>query len=136
MKCLWINDSFMRNKLTFYKNIVAVLLIGAYNNYGVLKQKINEIDSAFYFYQKSLKLSIQKKDSIGIPFAQTHIGEVFMLKRNFDIAEKYFNNALKIRQKRKDMYGIADSFLYLGDLFYAQKEYKTAIYYKLKDFFF
>ncbi|MFY9241616.1 MAG: tetratricopeptide repeat protein, partial [Polaribacter sp.] len=104
-------------------------LIAAFNNYGVLKQRKNELDSAYLFHKKSLDLSLKKNDSLAIPFAQTHIGEVFVKKKDFSTAEKYFIAALEIRKKRNDIYGITDSYLYLGDLFYAKKNYKKAIFY-------
>ena len=104
-------------------------LIGGYNNFGVLHQYKKQLDSALYFHKKSLQLSIISSDSIGIPFAQTHIGEVYLKKQQFKLAKKYLDSALQIRQKRNDIYGITDSNLYLGDLFFAKKEFKKANYY-------
>ena len=102
-------------------------LIGAYNNFGVLNQMKNELDSALYFHRKSLKLAKAFKDSIGIPFAHTHIAEVLTKKNSFDNAKKHLDSSLVIRLKRNDTYGITDSYLYLGDLFYSKKEYNKAI---------
>ncbi len=105
----------------------SIHLIAAYNNYGVLKQRSSELDSAFFYHKKSLDLCILKKDSIGIPFAQTHIAQVYLKKKQFRLAENYLNTALSIRKNRNDVYGITDSELYLGDLYYAKKEYRKAI---------
>ncbi|MDT7830955.1 sensor histidine kinase [Flavobacteriaceae bacterium S356] len=105
----------------------SIKLIGAYNNYGVLKQRLSQFDSAYYYHKKSLDLCVVNKDSIGIPFAQTHIAEVYIKKKQFDLAEQYLNDALQIRKNRNDVYGITDSQLYLGDLHYAKKEYRKAI---------
>ncbi|WP_298882074.1 sensor histidine kinase [uncultured Polaribacter sp.] len=104
-------------------------LASAYNNYGVLKNRINQLDSALYYHKKSLNLCLLKNDSIGIPFALTHIANVFIKKQDFKKAESNLNEALFIRKKRSDIYGIADSYLYLGDLFYSQKKYNKAINY-------
>ena len=104
-------------------------LIAAYNNYGALKQREKQLDSALFFHKKSLDLSIQSNDSIGIPFALTHIGEIFLKKKKYTEAENYFKKALNLREKRKDTYGITDSFLYLADLFYAKKNYNKAIFF-------
>jgi len=38
-----------------------------YDNYGVLKEMQNDFDGAMVFYDKALKMKIQKGDSIGIP---------------------------------------------------------------------
>ena len=105
----------------------SIKLIGAYNNYGALKQRLSQLDSAYYYHEKSLSLCVVKNDSIGIPFAQTHMAEVHIKRKQFRLAEKYLNNALTIRNKRNDVYGITDSQLYLGDLYYAKKEYRKAI---------
>lgn len=111
------------------RNILSLKLSAAYNNYGVLKQRKNELDSALIFHKKSLLIAEKNKDSIGIPFSQTYMAEVFLKKKKFDEAEKMFNNALQIRIKRNDIYGITDSFLYLADLFYAKKDFEKAIIY-------
>ena len=100
-----------------------------YNNYGVLKQRNSELDSALFFHQKALSLSIDQKDSISIPFALSHIAMVYLKKKSYTEAEANFLKALQIREKRKDIYGITDSYLYLGDLFYEKKDFKNAIFY-------
>lgn len=105
----------------------SVHLIAAYNNYGVLKQRTSQLDSAFFYHKKSLDLCISRKDSIGIPFAQTHIAEIYIKKKKFKLAENYLQTALSIRKTRNDIYGVTDSKLYLGDLYYAKKEYQKAI---------
>lgn len=107
----------------------SIKLIGAYNNYGVLKQFRNQLDSAYYYHKKSLNQCIIKKDSIGIPFALTHMAEIYMKRKEFHLAEEYLKDALEIRKTRNDIYGITDSQLYLGDLFYAKKNFKKAISY-------
>ena len=108
------------------------ILEKAYNNYGVLKQREQQLDSALHYHNKAFKLSSAKKDSIAMPFAITHIAEVYMKQNKFREAEKLFLEALKIRQLKNDTYGVSDSFLYLGDLFYKQKKYSKAINYYLK----
>ncbi|MGK0413321.1 MAG: signal transduction histidine kinase, partial [Polaribacter sp.] len=104
-------------------------LSGAYNNYGVLKHRENQLDSALIYHKKSLNICLKNKDSIGIPFALTHIAEVYLKQQQFTQAEKILKKALFIRQKRNDTYGITDSYLYLGDLYFAKNEFKTAIDY-------
>jgi signal transduction histidine kinase len=111
------------------KSPLSFKLIFGYNNYGVLKQLEKQLDSALFYHKKSLQLSVSLNDSIGIPFAQTHIAEVFLKKKSFIKAEHFLKKALKIRKKRNDIYGVTDSYLYLGDLHYAKKEYKKAIHY-------
>ena len=110
------------------------ILIGGYNNFGVLYQMKKHLDSALYFHQKSLFLAKRKKDSIGIPFAQTHIAEIYLKKQQFYLAKKYLDSAFFIRKKRNDIYGITDTYLYLGDLYDAKKNHKKAITYFKKGY--
>lgn len=100
-----------------------------YNNYGVLKQRIHELDSALYFHEKALQLSVEQNDSVSITFALTHIAEVYLKQKSFAEAETYFKKALAIREKRHDFYGITDSYLYLGDLYFEPKDYNNALLY-------
>lgn len=116
-------------KVLEINNLKPIDLSGAYNNYGVLKHRKKQLDSALYFHNKSLKLSIINKDSIGIPFAQTHIAQVYIKQRKFKEAEKKLEKSLEIRKKRNDIYGITDSFLYLGDLYFAKKEFNSSLKY-------
>lgn len=116
-------------KVLEINNLNPIDLSGAYNNYGVLKHRKEQLDSALYFHNKSLKLSIINKDSIGIPFAQTHIAQVYIKQRKFKEAEKRLEESLNIRKKRNDIYGITDSYLYLGDLYFAKKEFNSSLNY-------
>lgn len=76
------------------------LLIGAYNNYGVLKQLVKEKDSALYYHKKSLSLCKHYNDSIGIPYALVHIAEVYRDRKQFKKSKKLLDKSLFIRKKR------------------------------------
>lgn len=127
---------YMKKGLTILEKDApkSLKLIAAYNNYGVLKQRKQQLDSALYFHRKSLNLSIACKDSVAIPFAQTHIAEVYIKQKQFKKAEKALKKALLIRQKRKDIYGVTDSYLYLGDLYFSKNQFNLAInYFKIAE---
>lgn len=90
------------------------------------------MDSALYFHEKALQLSVEQNDSVSITFALTHIAEVYLKQKSFAEAETYFKKALAIREKRHDVYGITDSYLYLGNLYFEQKDYNNALLYYQK----
>ena len=48
-----------------------------YNNYGVLKEMNNELDSALYYYKKSLVIKEKQRDNFGIPYSESNIGGVY-----------------------------------------------------------
>ena len=102
-------------------------LLSIYNNYGILKKRNTETDSALFYFKKCLQLKEGLNDSIGIPYSLNNIAELYTEQRNFATALKLFDRALKIRIKLDDKYGIAENYTYLGDLYFAQKKYSEAI---------
>tara|TARA_R110001632_G_scaffold125748_1_gene239161 strand:- start:22224 stop:24017 length:1794 start_codon:yes stop_codon:yes gene_type:complete len=125
-----LNDAFLYMKKgvdDLEKLNIEFDLIGAYNNFGVLYQMKNQLDSALYLHEKSLFLSKKIKDSVGIPFAHTYIADVFIKQKEFVKAKKHLDTSLIIRVKKQDIYGITDSYLYLGDLFFHEKNFSKAI---------
>jgi len=109
-----------------------VLLQSMYNNYGTLKKMEGNLDSAFYFYSKSLVITRERNDSIGIPYSLDKIGELRMLASSFSEADILFQESYNIRLLRNDTYGIIDSELYIGDLQFAMGDFQGAINYYLK----
>lgn len=104
-----------------------VSLLSIYNNYGVLKEMKNELDSALFFYRKGLSLKKIVKDSVGIPYSLNAIAGVYILQNRFSDAKILYNEALLRRQKINDGVGIAENYDYLGDLYRMQNENRKAL---------
>ncbi|HEU0135890.1 MAG TPA: tetratricopeptide repeat protein [Flavobacterium sp.] len=102
-------------------------LLSIYNNYGVLKEMQNELDSALYFYKKGLAIKQAVNDTHGIPFSLNNIAGVYLLKKQFRDAENIYEIALAMRQKQNDGIGIAENYTYAGDLHLAKKDYQQAL---------
>ena len=109
------------------KNNFEEPLLSIYNNYGVLKSRNKELDSALFYYRKCLTLKENRKDSIGIPYSLNNIAEVFISRGDFIKARKLLDRALNIRIILDDKYGIAENYSLLGDLFLADLKYEEAI---------
>ncbi|HLA55689.1 MAG TPA: sensor histidine kinase [Flavobacterium sp.] len=106
-------------------------LMSIYNNYGVLKEMQQDLDSALYFYKKGLALKENIKDSLGIPHSLNNIGGIYVMKGNYAEAKKLYDQALKIRVLKNDQIGIAENNTCLGDLYYMKKDYRKGVeYYK------
>lgn len=110
------------------------LLSGSYDNYGVLQGYVKHWDSAKYYHQKSLILKKKLNDSIGMPFSFSHLANVYLKNKKYDLALKYLDSAYTIRLKRNDIYGITDSYLYYGDLYFEKKDFENAINNYLKGY--
>ncbi|TDX86763.1 tetratricopeptide repeat-containing sensor histidine kinase [Epilithonimonas xixisoli] len=102
-------------------------LLSIYNNYGVIKNNLNQKDSALIYFHKGLEIKTKSNDSVGIPYSLNNIGEAYLQQKKFDLAKQYFDKAMAQRVALKDDYGIADNFAYNGDLFLAMKNYPLAI---------
>ena len=104
-------------------------LLSIYNNYGVLKEMQEQLDSAMYFYQKGLVLKESIQDSLGIPYSLDNIAGIHLLKGRYQEAQKLYDRALQIRLIINDPVGIVTSYSYLGDLKFAQGDFPTALTY-------
>jgi len=107
-------------------------LSAAYNNYGVLFEMSGKLDSALHFYNQSLIIVKEIKDSIGIAYSLNNIAGAFVLQGKFQEALPFYKNALRIRESRKDFNGMAENNTYYGDFYFKQNKYKQAIPFYVK----
>ena len=98
-----------------------------YNNYGVLKEIENELDSALFYFNKGLQIKIKLNDTIGIPYSLSNIAGVYGLKQDFVKSREYFNRSLNQRLKWADSLGIAENYTQLGEVFMAEKKWENAV---------
>ncbi len=102
-------------------------LMGIYDNYGVLKEMQQQLDSALIFYGKSLSMKEKSRDSVGIPYSLNNIAGIYAMTGRFAQARPLYDRALQIREALKDDIGISETYASLGDLYFAQKNYPEAI---------
>jgi len=102
-------------------------LLSIYNNYGVLKEMQQQLDSALFFYRKSLRLQQSVKDSVGIPYSLNNIAGIHVMRREYAKARPLFDDVLTIRMRHDDKPGIAETYTSLGELAAAQNHRDEAI---------
>lgn len=120
-----------KGKIIAENNHYEFELRAIYDNYGVLKEFKNELDSALYYYDKSLQLKLKANDSVGIPYSLNNIAGIHLLKKNFSQAKDNFDKAFQIRKSLKDSIGMAETLFSYGNLYEAQKQNVLALaYYK------
>ena len=103
-------------------------LSAAYNNYGVLHEMEEDMDSALFFYHKSLDIVLAINDSIGIPYSLNNIAGVYLILKEFKRAKPFYDRAYEIRKKRNDLNGIAENHTYYGDFYFQQNQFQQAIF--------
>ncbi|WP_026452526.1 tetratricopeptide repeat-containing sensor histidine kinase [Aequorivita capsosiphonis] len=98
-----------------------------YNNYGVLKEINNELDSALFYFNKGLDIKLKLNDTIGVPYSWSNMAGVYGLQENFSKSREFFNKSLQRRLVWADSLGIAENYTQLGEVFMAEKKWKNAI---------
>ncbi|WP_162127274.1 tetratricopeptide repeat-containing sensor histidine kinase [Flavobacterium phycosphaerae] len=104
-------------------------LMAIYDNYGVLKEMKDELDSALFFYQRAMVLKEKRKDEIGIPYSANKIAFVKLMQKKPEDAKRLFDYAYQIRLKINDIFGIAENLNFYGYYFKEIGKDKEAIVY-------
>jgi serine phosphatase RsbU (regulator of sigma subunit) len=99
-----------------------------YDNFGVLHELNQQLDSAEFYYEKALLLKRSFNDSTGIPYSLNNIAGIYFLKNNTDKALALINESNLIRQKLNDYIGISWNEFALGEYFYSKNKFKEAIF--------
>ncbi len=118
---------YMRLAIKLGEELTSDELRGIYDNYGVVLEFANEIDSSRYFFEKALKLKYAVNDSIGIPYGLNHLAESYALTGNMDKAFTYLAKSDKYRAKEKSNYGRAENNALYGDFYKMIGKYDLAI---------
>jgi len=104
-------------------------LRGIYDNYGVLKEMNNELDSALFFYKKSLRLKEMANDLNGIPYSLNNIAGVCLYQKKYAEAKQILDQAYQNRRVRKDKMGICENLSFYGNYYKVIGNTKEAIRY-------
>lgn len=116
-----------KGKAVAEANKLEVLLKDIYNNYGVLKEINNELDSALFYFNRGLEIKLKINDTIGVPYSWSNMAGAYGLQENFPKAREYFNKSLQQRLVWADSLGIAENYTQLGEVFMAEKKWNEAI---------
>lgn len=103
-------------------------LVGLYDNYGVLMEMKEEIDSAMYYYKKALNMKYKAADSLGIPYSLNNIAGIYAAKHRFEDALRFLSLSDKYRNKQNGDFGKTENLSLRGDLLALQGKTDSAIY--------
>ena len=99
-------------------------------NLGEIYYKKHELDSALYYFEKSLKAYENSENS---PYSLTYIGKVYALRGDYDKAIKYQEQAFDIAKKLDAQFdmaqariGLAETYVQLGKINMALDAYLEA----------
>ncbi|MDB4533565.1 SpoIIE family protein phosphatase [Vicingaceae bacterium] len=103
-------------------------LAPAYNNYGVLFEMSDKIDSALFYYHLGLQIVKVLGDSLGIPYSLNNIAGALVIKGQYQEALPFYQEAINIRKSRNDVNGLAENYTAYGDFYFKQDKFKRAIF--------
>ncbi len=98
-----------------------------YDNYGVLKEMKNELDSAEYFYKKALKIKNESNDLVGTPYSLNKMAGLKILRKDFSEALKYLKLSDSYRNKEEGDFGRAENQMLYADMYLRKGESDSAI---------
>ena len=109
------------------KNDLTYNLCGLYDNYGVLHEMNNSLDSAQYFYQKALNLKTAFSDTIGIPYSLNNLAGISAMQGNYSEAFKLLQRSDEYRNKEKGNYGRIENLIFYGEIYFRMEKLDSAI---------
>ena len=68
----------------------------AISNIALVKNQLNQLDSALLYFNKVIQLAIASKDSIRIAYNFGWLGDVYFKKKQFSECQKWYQQALSI----------------------------------------
>ncbi len=130
-----LKRSDLPQALVYFRQGVALLeregarkeLSGSYDNFGAAHELDGALDSALFYYRRSLAIKEVMHDSIGIPYSLNKIAAALLPRQQFSEALALMQRADSIRVVRNDRMGLADQSAYFGDLYQAWGRYAEAI---------
>ncbi len=127
-------EKALRTRLKFLPilekgEIAKTYIQGYYHNISLEYFKLNKIDSAKIYAEKSLKTANEIKIKNGIANAKWQLGTIAMKEKQFAIAEKYFNECKNYYLQSEDPTERRIYFETMHQFMFETKKYKDAYLY-------
>ncbi|WP_133121668.1 hypothetical protein [Chryseobacterium sp. PMSZPI] len=129
--------AYLRESLRWYEKMKdkekkEVPLFSLYSNMGRYFSDVNQLDSALFYSQKAMRLSILRKDTANLGFISSNIGLFYYKGNKQDSALFYLKQALSMTQLSTRPYQLKDIYDNLALVYEKQKDYKSSLLYRNK----
>ncbi|WP_288434550.1 hypothetical protein [uncultured Chryseobacterium sp.] len=126
--------AYLKESLKWYhkmqdKDKREIALIPLYSNLGKYFSDMHQLDSAFYYSRKALRLSVSRKDTINVGFISSNLGSFFYRNNDQDSALFYLKKALSITRLSARPYQLKDVYDNLALVYEKRKDYKNSLFY-------
>ena len=95
-------------------------------NLGQSKQKQGQIDSALYYYKKSMDANLQDHNTLGIGLSHSNYGSLYLQQGKYDKAIEEFKLASDYLIKTTDTWYWVEPILNLAQAYIAKGEFEAA----------
>ena len=92
-------------------------------------KKMNQLDSAMFFFQKSLEVSNKYNYGYGKAESQLQMGAIAIMQKKYDVAEKYLTSGIAEAKSVNAYIMLDDGYKYLSDIYAVTGRYKEAYEY-------
>ena len=111
-----------------------ILYCYVFMNIGTQFEEINQLDSAWYYFQKSLQVFEKSKIEI-VPQLYRHLGKVQFKSGNMPIALGYYRKSLQVTNTIKNQSALSSVLLALSEFYQKVNQPDSSIYYAKNAFF-
>lgn len=129
---LQLIESLKKKKFKWKNNGIDYKQSEAFNSMGIYYWVTSDLDSAMYWYVKSLVTSKMLNDKGGISSAYGNIASLYSDLGNLDSALHYNLLSLRIKEEQKNYKGIAHSYNNCGFIMWEMNKRKEALEYFYK----
>ena len=125
--------SYNKAETIFRNNNFKSDLAMVYQNIGTLYSSKGQTSKVLYYYDKTLKLKLFTKDSIGISNIYADLGNFYAENGSDSKALNYFMKSLKISERLKDESALNRAKNYMSSIYRRQGEYQIAAKFYLEN---
>lgn len=104
-------------------------LTRTYNVLGICYKGLGDLDSALFYYEKSLVIAIKIKDSTSCGFLYSNMGNVYKNRGMYEKAVQYFQKAADIHELKKNISGLSSTYNNIGLVYDDMNQNKKAMEY-------
>ncbi len=102
-----------------------------YTSLGTCFNKLNQTDSAHYYFEQALAEHLSTNQVAYLPLAYVNVGKLWLKEKEFAKSKEHFNKGLALSQKSGNQQAIVSTLLALGDWHMAvSKKDSAAHFYK------
>jgi AraC-like DNA-binding protein/Tfp pilus assembly protein PilF len=106
----------------------SIVMTGIFNNLGVIELKDEKLDTAYYYFSKSLKIS-RKHNDVYLCNILNNLALLYQLRKQYDSAYYYYRLSLDDAKSNSNIETEAIIYLNLGRLFFEINKIDSALFY-------